>query len=882
MTSATALFQSPHVHQNGFRPRRGFQPFDPADAESTLAAKFRQVARLHGGRTALVEGERSLTYSELLDRSETIAEELRRRFRQGGVVAICQPSALATVENMLGALLGDCAYFCIEPSLPRAHIAELLQAAAPVYLAGREHAGVDSNGAPSSIDTHGPAGIAALYATSGSTGEPKLVALSHHAILFDIGRQTNDLYLGPDDRFDSLFSFAFSAALATTFGALLHGAELHCQDARRNLAALPDWLEARRITVSTMTVSMLRHLCLSGRSGFPHMRLLSVGGETLQTADVAAFRSVFPAACVLQNAMASTETRTYAQYFVPATGEVESPVPIGWPVAGKEVSLLDEAGSPVSAGQEGEIAVRSRYLASGYSNDPRRTAEKFLSQPDGSILYRTGDRGRFRPDGTLLFLGRTDSQVKIRGHRVELDAVAAAVESHPEVRTAVVVARADSAGNQRLVAYVVAQAEATPVESRLREFLSEKLASYAIPSAFVFLPELPLNANFKVDRRRLPVPPPPPERLEPAGAVAMDILREIWKSILQRTDVPADCAFCDLGGDSLAAVRVLVAIHRRLGCDLPPDSLHRFPTLRLLTAFVEEAGREEKQESSLAFSLTAGTNCPFFFVAGLGGSAAGYEHLAARLAPRHPAYGLNTRSGFSSTPVSVESMAAEQVAQVARLAARGQPIILVGCSFGGTVAFEMARQIRESRAFEPLPIVIDMPAVNAPGVSRPVARRAMDVVSNLPAWMAHEAAHFQPMEFGTRAYGHLRRMGRSVLARPANELDPMIYFGKARLPESYQAFLSSMFQALLAYVPARFEGPMVLLRAQAPTLFRTTEVDMGWRSVAAKVEVLPVPGSHDDCASAQHSEGLARVLSQCASRYAGARDATPAGSAAPA
>ena len=870
MTSAQAIFQSPQVHTNGFCPRGGFRPFDPADAESTLAAKFRQVARLHGARTALVEGERSLTYSELLDRAENIAEALRQRSAQEGVVAICQPSALATVENMLGALLGGCAYFCIDPSLPRAQIAELLQAAAPVHLAGREHAGVDCNAAPSSTGTHGPPGVAALYATSGSTGEPKLVALSHRAILFDIGRQTNDLYLGPDDRFDSLFSFAFSAALATTFGALLNGGELHCHDARHNLATLPAWLEARRITVSTMTVSMLRHLCLSGRPGFPHMRLLSVGGETLHATDVEAFRSIFPASCVLQNAMASTETRTYAQYFLPATGEVESPVPIGWPVAGKEVSLLDEAGSPVPAGQEGEIAIRSRYLASGYSNDPRRTAEKFLKQPDGSVLYRTGDRGRFRPDGALLFLGRTDSQVKIRGHRVELDAVAAAVESHPEVRSAVVVARADSADNQRLVAYLVARAETTPVESRLREFLREKLAPYAIPSAFVFLPELPLNANFKVDRRRLPAPPQAPECLETAGGATMEILREIWQSILQRTDVPADRAFCDLGGDSLAAVRVLVAVNRRLGCDLPPDSLHRFPTLRLLTTFVEEAGREGNQGSSLAFSLTAGTGCPFFFVAGLGGSAAGYEHLAARLSPRHPAYGLNTRSGISSASVSVESMAAEQVAQVARLAVRGEPIILVGYSFGGTIAFEMARQIRESRAFDPLLIVIDMPAVNAPGASRGVARRTMDVVSNLPAWMAHEAAHFQPMEFGTRVYGNLRRLGRAVLARPARELDPMIYFGTARLPESYQAFLSSMYRALLDYVPARFEGPMVLLRAQAPTLFRTAQADMGWRSVASQVEVLPVAGSHNDCASAEHSEGLARVLSQCACRYAGA------------
>ena len=189
-----------------------------------------------------------------------------------------------------------------------------------------------------------------------------MVALSHRAILFDIGRQTNnDLYLGSDDRFDSLFSFAFSASLATNFGALLNGAELHYYDPQQNFSALPGWLADHRITISTMTVSMLRHICLlkPRANTFSEMRLLSVGGEALHPADVDAFRSAFPPSCVLQNAMAATETRTYAQYFVPRSGPVESPVPIGWPVAGKEVLLLDEDGAPVPRGAEGEIAVRA-------------------------------------------------------------------------------------------------------------------------------------------------------------------------------------------------------------------------------------------------------------------------------------------------------------------------------------------------------------------------------------------------------------------------------------------------------------------------------------------------------------------------------------------
>ncbi len=305
-----------------------------------------------------------------------------------------------------------------------------------------------------------------------------MVALSHRAILFDIGRQTNDLYLGPDDRFDSLFSYAFSASLATTFGALLNGSEVHCYDLRHNMTALRGWLADSRITISTMTVSMLRSVCLSGPRApdMSAMRLLSVGGEAVHPADVEAFRSVFPATCILQNAMASTESRTYVQYFVPSSGPVESPVPIGFPVAGKEVLLVDEQGSPVPSGSEGEITVRSRYLAVGYANDAPLTAIKFQAQADGTVVFRTGDRGCFRPDGSLGFLGRTDSQAKIRGYRVELDHIAQAVELHPDVRTAVVVACGDSGGNDRLVAYIVAREDVPPIRDLVARFSSNTSA----------------------------------------------------------------------------------------------------------------------------------------------------------------------------------------------------------------------------------------------------------------------------------------------------------------------------------------------------------------------------------------------------------------------
>lgn len=875
MTSATSLYRSGHAEDNGFSPRAGFRPFDPLDAESTVGDRFREVALRRGSATAVVDGDHRISYAELLQRAEAVARKLHSRcITAGGVVAICQPSNLATIETLLGALLGEFAYFCLDPSLPEPQKAKLLQAVAPVALEGHGLSLGELPGATIPLETRGPAGAAALYATSGSTGEPKMVSLSNRAILFDIGRQTNDLYLGPDDRFDSLFSYAFSASLATTFGALLNGAELHCFNPQHNMTALPDWLGLRGITVSTMTVSMLRHICLLGprASTLSAMRLLSVGGEAIHPADVDAFRSVFPPSCILQNAMAATETRTYAQYFVPSSGPVESPVPIGWSVAGKDVVLLDENGIPVPAGREGEIAVRSRYLADGYANDTQCTAIKFQREAHGMVLYRTGDRGRFRPDGCLTFLGRADSQVKIRGHRVELEHIAQVLELHPDVRTSVVITRADSGGNDQLVAYVVARPDCQLTQKSLRDFLRSQLPIYAVPTTFVFLPELSLNANFKVDRRSLPAPTLATIDEEVSGSgETIEVLRDIWKSVLQCADIANDDSFADLGGDSLNAVRVLIASNESFGCDLPPDTLHRFPTLRRFADCVESALRGDAISDAIIPFNSGGAGCPFFFVPGLNGSAFGCRHLADHLDPSHAAYGLNFGLwSAAASGVTVESMAANYVVEIERLLPPGKKAIVVGYSFGGTIAFEVASQLRKRGIVDSLPVIIDMPALNTPGMQvRSVPRQLLDVIRNLPPWIAQEVANFRPRSFLLRSYGNLRRIVRAMGGRPpAEELDPMIYFGEGDLPKAFQTFLTAMYSAMHTYVPARYEGKVVLLRAKVPTLFRSHHITMGWESVAARgLEVHLIPGRHDDCLSERYGRDLAAVLVQCAEAF---------------
>jgi amino acid adenylation domain-containing protein len=629
--TTSVSFRSPHAEDNGYQARAGFHAFRCDDAESTIPARFGEVARRRGDAVALVDGDYRTSYRALLERSAVIAGHLRERLGTAtGPVAVLMPFGARAVEFMLGILLAGRSYLTLEPSSPDSEIAKVLAAGAAAAILGdfalrprlaaispaveRLLVPVDAlfGQARSGIVADGttPSETACIFATSGSTGEPKLVALSHRAVLFDIGRQTNDLYLGADDRFDLLFSFAFSASLAPIFSALLNGGELHLLDLRERLLDLPAWLQRSRITISTMTVSTLRSLCASlrGPGACPNLRLLSVGGEPLLPGDVESFRSVFAPSCVLQNAMAATETRTYAQYFVPRTGQIEDPVPVGWPVQGKQVFLLGDDAMPVREGEAGEIAVRSRFVASGYANDPARTSERFFPQSDGTVIYRTGDRGRFQSDGCLVFLGRADQQVKLRGYRIELGEIEATLGQHPQVRQAVVLLWEDRPGDKRLVAYVVPRGETGPAPAELRHFLDHRLPAYMLPSAFVFLERLPLTPNAKVDRRALPPPaydrPQMRQAYEPPRTPTEAVLVEIWGDVLKLQQVGIYDNFFEFGGHSLLATQLVSQIRRRLNVEVPLRTIFDMPTIESLGLYILEQQAEASNPAELEELIT--------------------------------------------------------------------------------------------------------------------------------------------------------------------------------------------------------------------------------------------------------------------------------------
>lgn len=848
-------FRSQHAADNGFAPRMEFRPFELGHAESTIAFRFRESAMLHAERIALVDGDQRVAYRDLLNQAEKIGGCLRAQFPDGSLVAVMMPFGIELVKALLGSLAGGFAYLPIDSRAPDAEIERLIAVSRPTLLiaspldcvrAGAFVASVpacDLNSilAGESIDATQNASeaaqlagdLAAVYATSGSSGIPKLVGLPNRAILFDIGRQTNDLFLGPDDRFDQLFSFTFSASLAPIFGSLLNGGELHLFEARGRLHLIREWLCTSDITVSTMSASMLRAACdgTLPASAFTHLRLISTGGEELLERDIEQFSAAFSMNTMLQNAMAATETRTYAQYFVPRSGKIESPVPIGWPVYSRDVLLLDENGQAVPAGEPGEVVVRSRYLSTGYLNDPKRTAERFekAGTNESEFLYRTGDLARQRADGCLQFAGRADSMVKLGGYRIELGAVAAAVRRFPGIRNAVAILREDDADNPRIAAYFVPQLETQD----MRQFLTRELPEYMVPADLVALAEMPLLPNGKIDRGSLPVP----QRGLPEDALAVNFppcdrveaeLATIWRDLLGRK-VGVHEDFLDAGGDSLLALILTERIERAFGVRINLAALVQAPTIESLAKVIR--GPQAAKMPRLAEVQPNGDRPPIFWVH----AELRFRSLAQNLGFDQPLLGLQL--GEAGRLTSVAEMASYHIETIRERQPRG-PYHIAGFCAAGLVAYEVARQlIAEGEEVNLLALVDTFGPIHNSRKQNWKEHFLHLFQADGPRWNRIAARARELKRTFERRIWHLLYVYRLPLEKWLRERIRHLS------PEEFLPVIS----AANHYAPPVYPGRLTLFRRPEGKLDPGQDAEFGWAGMAiGGLDIVEVPVSHLD------------------------------------
>lgn len=588
--------------------------------------------------------------------------------------------------------------------------------------------------------------------------------------------------------------------------------------------------------------------------------------------------------------MAATETRTYAQYFVPAFGPVDAPVSIGWPVSGKDVVLLDEQGRPVREGDEGEIAVRSAYIADGYVNDATATREKFLPQEDGTVLYRAGDRGRFGQDGSLLFLGRNDSLVKIRGYRVELQGIESVLHQHPSVQQVAVIAREDTPGDPEIVAYVVPRQHGPVAVHQLHGFLASQLPGYMIPSAFVTLEALPLTANRKLDRRRLPAPPSRLARNKGASSVeghdpVVSGLLAIWETVLFRKPPAASCSlresgkdrssvaahgactigvrdnFFDLGGQSLLAAELLLRIEQAFGKKLSLSSLFLAPTVEQLAGLLGD-GDFVSQPSRLLPIQPSGSRPPLFWI----GAGPFIRPLSKRLGSDQPLLGLTFKPSDpveSTTPYSIPDIAREFIEAIQAAYPEG-PCFLGAHCLSGTVAYEVARQPMQGGRHVALLVLLEADGkAFDPG---PELRQAGRLDATAERYNFSGALKME-------AFGVLRRVARraerlfDTARRATEQMGSGDHPGPKGSPTGGIDDILRMLRLAAAQYDAQpYRGRVALFHCGDRRTRTAPHLPYGWRGVlSCEPQVYEVPGDHMTMLSEPHVEVLAARLRYCLS-----------------
>ncbi|HTE20685.1 MAG TPA: AMP-binding protein, partial [Armatimonadota bacterium] len=502
------------------------------------------------------------------------------------------------------------------------------------------------------------------------------------------------------DRLSFTHSCSFIVSVVEIFGGLLNGGATCPLDLRNEgVEAMREWLVEAEITVMSWVPTAFRRFAetLSGAEEFPRLRVISMGGEAPTPRDAELYRTHFSPGCALATVYGVTETGAVLANRL--EGELPAGPPVlraGYPTFDKEVLLLDDGGAEVAPGEVGEIAVRSRYLSPGYWRNPTLTEAQFRLDPKdpGRRIYHTGDLGRLLPDGCLEHLGRKDFQVKIRGHRVETGEIEAALLQLPGVAEAVVAARKGASDEERLVAYLVPAPGTAPTVTALRRLLAERLPPAMLPAGFVFLPALPLLPNGKVDRRALPEPDAARPAVEPQFVAPRTPLEEqlarIWRSVLEVESVGVQDGFFELGGNSLLAARMFAEVARECGTKLPLTTLLRAPTVERL-ADVLEGDEDTAYAPGLVPIQPDGSRSPLYLIAPPGGSAIVFRDLARHLGPDQPVYGLQAAEvdGKPVPYVSGVESARHYLEEIRALQPSG-PYCLMGYSYGGIIAFEMA------------------------------------------------------------------------------------------------------------------------------------------------------------------------------------------------
>jgi amino acid adenylation domain-containing protein len=846
---------------------------------------------------AIKDAAQELTYGQLNAQVNQLANYLRKQGVQPEtLVGIYADRSVELVIAILAILQAGGAYVPLDPAYPQARLAAIIAETQLQLILTQSHLVSDlSNSSINlpeinlfSLDTDWPkvasesaelvaaattpANLAYIMYTSGSTGKPQGVQITIAQVECYLRAVNEVLNIRADDIYLHSASFAFSSSIRQLLLPLAQGAKvvITSKENTTNLFSLIELIQTEQITVFDTVASVWNYILigLAESEGdrksdlmTSRIRLLIFSGGILTAQLLNRVRSQFQQSPQIVNIYGQTETIGVCAYQIPAESILQSTraangsigyAPVGMAYPHNQIYVLDDLLQPVATSQTGELYVSGTSLARGYLNNPQLNERKFIPNPfsqaqQSGLLYKTGDLARYLPDGNLEIVGRQDFQVKIRGMRVEIEEIETVLMQHPIVQQAAVVGKEDRVGEQMIVAYIVPNQ--LPVDlSDLRSFLKTKLTDYMMPSAFETLDALPLTPNNKLDRKRLPEPSrenltivPPRDELERQ-------LVRIWEKILDVNQIGIDDSFFDLGGHSLVALQLFVEIEKIWQKKLLLAVLLESPTIAELANIIRTGNTPNW--SPLVLLRPSEYKLPLFCIHPLGGNLFDYYTLSKKLDPQRPIYGLQPRGidGKQQPIERIEDMASYFIQVIQTVQPQG-PYFILGYSFGGIVAFEIARQLTEQGKKVAFLGLVDIRCPLIPELATPF-REWLDIQLNR---MRKLTLKGQFEYIFDKLFKPQSKTYRDEVVTTLSNLDIFT-------PELVKV-LDCNLRAAKEYQPEVFAGRATLFWSEYQDWYIDRHPTLGWGDLVTDgLDVQWIPGSHTTLMQEPHVRVLAEKL----------------------
>lgn len=875
---------------------------DDAPVRETITDLVGRQAAETPERTAIIYAHGTVSYRELWRRAVCLAGELAAQgVRPNTLIAIAMDKGWEQVVAALAIIGAGAAYLPISPQFPRQRINDILEQGRVEILLTQSHLLGQLAPPPGvrvvPVDRFAPAmaatdampvaaraeDLAYVIFTSGSTGRPKGVAITHRAALntiIDINRRFG---VGPGDSVFALSELTFDLSVYDLFGPLIGGGHLVFPDPEK-LRDPGHWhaaMTGHRVTLWNSAPSLMRllteHVAESGKRLPDSLRLVMLSGDWIPLSLPSTIREQGRNAAVVSLGGA-TEAAIWSIYY--EIGDIDpewTSIPYGRPLRNQKFHVLNARMEDCPEWVAGDLYIEGAGLALGYWQDEERTNAAFIVDANGRRLYKTGDWGRYLPDGNIEFLGRTDSQVKIQGYRIECGEIVAVLEQHPTVRTAVVLAMGDRQAERMLVAFVVGATGSEPDGQALRQFLGERLPSYMVPHRIVPLAALPLSHNGKVDRQalaKLELRPLAANKTAELPRTSTETrLGVLFCEVLGLAGIGIDDSFFAAGGTSLQAVRLLSKIEAGFGVAIGFARFLENQTVAQLAKLLADRAASSAQRSMV--HIRSGKSGDMFCVHPIGGGIFNFVALAQRLAGDLNVFGFQSvgLEDGRQPLVTVEAMAGHYLSELLVRQPDG-PYLLCGYSFGSLVAFEMARQLAQRGRKVAQLIILDGAA--------PLSARRGQAVDFAPPFNLDDGMWLTVL---AKTLGRAQKNGGAW--------DPPRLAGMA-LPEQLAAFKRwvgdrGLFQsaegqkmleqllevhrcnyaAMLQYRPGTYAGDLTVVQARdkSPgseilTFYDNYHKDgLGWAELTTgDVTLKSVPGDHYSFLEPPQVDHLARIV----------------------